>query len=87
MQKALKISDNVTFETIDSKVYILDISNGEYYELSESASIIWKEIHQGNELDSIKENLTALFDNNKKINDDIDEVINNFLNLNLITDN
>ena len=42
----LKISDNVTFETIDSKVYILDISNGEYYELSESASIIWKEIHQ-----------------------------------------
>ena len=30
MNKNIKISDNVTFQTIENNVYILDINSGEY---------------------------------------------------------
>ena len=87
MSKALKIPENITYEFIDTKVYILDINNGEYYELSESASIIWKEIVGGNNIDEIKTKLGSLFIENVSIDNDIDEAIKNFINLGLIEDN
>jgi hypothetical protein len=87
MIKALQIPENITYEFIDANVYILDINNGEYYELSKSASIIWREIAGGKDIYEIKKKLQSLFIENKRIDDDIDEAIKNFIKLGFIEDN
>ena len=87
MKKYLKISENVTFESIEANVFILDTSNGEYYELSESASIIWKYIENGIDIEDIKSKLRNMFPNNKDIESDIDESVRDFIGLGLIEDN
>ena len=35
------INDNISFEHLDDGYIILDINNGEYYELNDSSSFIW----------------------------------------------
>ena len=87
MSKPLKISDNITFESIDENVYILNIDNGEYYKLSKSASLIWREIDAGFDIDAIKIKLKSKFSNNDDIENDVEEAIRDLINLNLITDN
>ena len=87
MSKPLKISDNITFESIDENVYILNIDNGEYYKLSKSASLIWREIDAGSDIDEIKIKLKSKFSNNDDIENDVKEVIRDLINLNLIADN
>ena len=87
MSKPLKISVNITFESIDENVYILNIDNGEYYKLSKSASLIWREIDAGFDIDEIKIKLKSKFSNNDDIENDVEEAIRDLINLNLITDN
>ena len=87
MNKNIKISDNVTFQSIENNVYILDINSGEYYKLSETASVIWEEISQGSSINDLKLKLKTLFHNSENIDDDVDEAINNFFNLSLVKDN
>ena len=87
MSKYLKIPQNITFQSIDKHIYILNINNGEYYKLSESATLIWNEVEKGADIDSIKIKLKSSFDNSENINDDIDEAIENFINLDLLKDN
>ena len=87
MNKIIKISENVTFQSIENNIYILDINNGEYYKLSKTASMIWEEISKGSTVNDVKLKLKAIFHNKDKINDDVDEAINYFLDLNLIKDN
>ena len=87
MSKYFKIIEHITFEPIDKNIYILNIENGEYYKLSESASLIWKEIEEGHCLEEIKINLNSMFDENHEIDNDIDEVISNFIDLGFIIGN
>ncbi len=87
MCKYLKIPDNITFQSIDKRVYILNIENGEYYKLSESATLIWNEIEKGVDVDNIKMKLKSLFDRSENINDDVDELLTDFTNLGLLEDN
>ena len=87
MCKYLKIPDNITFQSIDKRVYILNIKNGEYYKLSESATLIWNEIEKGVDVDNIKMKLKSLFDRSENINDDIDELLTDFTNLGLLENN
>tara|TARA_B100000900_G_scaffold375167_1_gene356945 strand:- start:752 stop:1015 length:264 start_codon:yes stop_codon:yes gene_type:complete len=86
MNKRLKIPENVTFESIDRNIYILNIDDGEYYELSESASIIWNEIVKEVCVEDIKLNVKSLFKNDEGIENDIDEIISNFKNIGLLED-
>ena len=84
MINVLQIPENITYEFIEANVFILDINNGEYYELSKSASIIWKEIVAGRDIQEIKIKLGSLFSENHKIDDYIDEALKNFINLGFI---
>ena len=86
MSEYLKISENVTYESIDENIYILNISDGEYYMLSRSASEIWKEIDNGIDLENLKIKFKSSFPDNKKIEDDIDEIIRDLIGLDLIQD-
>lgn len=87
MNTSYKISENVAFEFIDSNAYILNIMTGEYYQLSDSASMIWKEIEKGVNVVTIKNNIKSLFDHTDMIDDDIDDAIRDFVNLDLIEEN
>ena len=84
MSEYLKISKNVTYESIDENIYILNLDDGEYYMLSRSASDIWKEIDNGINIKNLKIKFKSSFPDNVSIEDDIDEVITDLIDLNLI---
>ena len=86
MSEYLKISKNVTYESIDENIYILNLDDGEYYMLSRSASDIWKEIDKGIDVENLKFKFQSTFPDSKTIEDDIDEIIRDFVDLDLILD-
>ena len=86
MTNSLQVPKNIAFESIDKSIYLLNIDNGEYYELSESASIIWNEIVKEVCVEDIKLNVKSLFKNDEGIENDIDEIISNFKNIGLLED-
>jgi len=86
MSEYLKISKNVTYESIDENIYILNLDDGEYYMLSRSASDIWKEIDKGIDVENLKIKFQSTFPDSKTIEDDIDEIIRDFVDLDLILD-
>ncbi len=87
MNRSIKIPGNITFESIDENIYILNIDDGEYYELSKSASEIWNQIEKGVDIKDIKLNLKSSFENNENIDYDVDELITYFINVGLLKDN
>ena len=87
MDENLKISKDVTYEFIDENIYILNISDGEYYKLSESASEIWKEIDQGINIEKLKIKFKSTYLDNETIDDDIDDILRDFINHGLIEGN
>ena len=87
MDENLKISKDVTYEFIDENIYILNINDGEYYKLSESASEIWREIDQGINIDQLKIKFKSSYLDNKTIEDDIDEILRDFVSNGLIEGN
>ena len=87
MNNSYKISENITFESIDNKIYILNIENGEYFKLSDSASLIWSEIEKGLCVEEIKTNLKSLFINNDEIDNHIDQALKDYIKLGFIIDN
>lgn len=86
MNKPFEISENITFEFIDSNIFILNIEDGKYFKLSDSASLIWKEIEKGFTINDIKKHLKSKYGENKKIDNDIDETISKFIKLGFISD-
>ena len=86
MSEYLKISKNVTYESIDENIYILNLDDGEYYMLSRSASDIRKEIDKGIDVENLKIKFQSTFPDSKTIEDDIDEIIRDFVDLDLILD-
>lgn len=86
MNKPFKISKNIAFEFIDSNIFILNIEDGKYFKLSDSASSIWKEIEKGFTNDDIKKHLKSKYGENEKIDKDIDETISKFIKLGFILD-
>lgn len=86
MSECLKISQNVTYESIDENIYILNLDDGEYYMLSSSASEIWKEIDKGIDIENLKIKFKSSFPDNNSIEDDIDEIVKELICLDLILD-
>lgn len=54
-------SNNIIYEEIDSELVVINLKNGCYYSLNESASLIWKLIVSGNSIDQITGLLVAHF--------------------------
>lgn len=87
MNKSFKISKNITFESIDDNIFILDIENGNYYKLSKSASLIWNELEKKACSRDIKINIKSRFNGLDKIDNDVDDTLNNFIKLGFIKEN
>ena len=86
MNKPFKISKNIAFEFIDTNIFILNIEDGKYFKLSDSASSIWRDIEKGLNNDDIKKHLKSKYGENEKIDNDIDETITKFIKLGFISD-
>lgn len=87
MNKSFKISEKITFEYIDENIYILHIENGNYYKLSNTASLIWEEIEKGSCPKDIKINIKSHFGEFDRMEDDIDDTLNTYIKLGFIEEN
>jgi hypothetical protein len=54
-------SNHIIYEEIDSELVVINLKNGCYYSLNESAALIWKLIANGNSIDNITGLLVAHF--------------------------
>jgi hypothetical protein len=86
MNKVFNFSENITFESIDENIFILNIENGKYYKLSKSASLIWYEVEKGRDIDDMKTYLRSKYNDNKEIDNDVEKTISSFIKLGFISD-
>ena len=78
------INDNISFEHLDDGYIILDINNGEYYELNDSSSFIWRLITKQYTLKLMIETAKKHYNIGDDKITEILSIINKFENLKLI---
>tara|TARA_B100002019_G_scaffold265312_1_gene254759 strand:- start:84 stop:347 length:264 start_codon:yes stop_codon:yes gene_type:complete len=84
MDTSYKINKNINFQKIDETIFILNIDDGEYYELSDSASYIWNLISEEFSYNKILNELESSFEFENNIKQDLDELLLELENLGLI---
>lgn len=84
MSKNFKKNENIHFQSLDDIVYILDISSGEYYELSKSASLIWELVIDDHDDEKIEKTIIHKYKPEDSVKNDIQETISNFIDLGFI---
>ena len=72
-----KVNPNIVYERIDDEIFLLSLANGDYYQLSFTASKIWDEVISGLSFDEILKNIDE-FDEDDIAND-IKEIIDSFI--------
>ena len=55
------INEGISYQSIDNKFIILNMNNGEYYELNSSSSFIWNQIIKMSSKDIILETAKIQF--------------------------
>lgn len=78
------INDNISFERLDDGYIILNINNGEYYELNDSSSFIWNLITRKSTLKLMIETAKKHYNIGDDKTNEILNIINKFENLKLI---
>ena len=84
MDTLYKINKSINFQKIDETIFILNIDDGEYYELSDSASYIWHLIIEEFSYNKILNELESSFEFDNNIKQDLDELLLELENLGLI---
>ena len=72
-----EIKEGVSYEQIDDCFFILNTTDGEYYELNSSSSLIWKQLIEG------KNNLKVILEGvneNHIVTDEINTQVSSMLN-------
>jgi hypothetical protein len=54
-------TDEQVYSIIDDEIVMLNVENGEYYNLNSTAKIIWEYLSEPRELDMIVNNLQEMF--------------------------
>jgi len=89
----MTLNPNQTFETNDlcahtsigDKSIILNIENGQYYELNSSSSLIWKLINEGNSVADLISKISNEYNiGDEIIGESVTKFINSCLELNFI---
>ena len=62
-------SQDVVSEEIDGEVIIVNLTNGNYYSLTQSAAVIWEGIQQGAPLEQIRNSLYRRYSGDKEFMD------------------
>ena len=78
------VHENISYEMVENSYIILNLNNGEYYELNNSSSFIWNLVSKQNTLKEIIENTKKHFSiSNDKLSE-ILSIIDKFEQLELI---
>ena len=89
----MTFDQNQTFKTnelcahtsIGNKSIILNIENGQYYELNSTSSLIWKLIHEGNTIADLISIISNEYNiGNEIIGESVKKFVNSCLELNFI---
>jgi len=80
-----KANELCAHTSIGDKSIILNVENGQYYELNSSSSLIWKLINEGKSVAEIISTITEEFDiEDLDINESVTKFINSCTRLNFI---
>ncbi len=73
----MEINKNVTWKSLGEKVVAVKVETGEYYTMNETASVIWKGLSEGKQVEDIVEQLCTEYDNQDKasVAQDVEEQI------------
>jgi len=73
----MEINKNVTWKSLGEKVVAVKVETGEYYTMNETASVIWKALNEGKQVEDIVEQLCTEYDNPDKasVAQDVEEQI------------
>ena len=83
----IKINENISSELIDDNYFLLNIDDGEFYELNLSSSLIWKCIMENNKIiaDDLVSMIANIFNTKRSmVEKDIYDFLNDALKKNLI---
>ena len=80
-----KVNETCAHTSIGNKSIILNVENGQYYELNSSSSLIWKLINDGKSVAEIISTITEEFDiKDIDIHESVIKFINSCTELNFI---
>ena len=78
------VGENISYELVENSYVILNLNNGEYYQLNNSSSFIWGLMSQQNSLKDIMENTKKHFNLSDNKVPEILAIIDKFVHLKLI---
>ena len=67
---------DIAYETFDNEVIVLNLSNGHYYSLENSAAELWQMLQQNLDVNSILSRLRSKY---AGFTDDVEGVVNGFI--------
>lgn len=82
-----EINEGISYQSIDNKIIILNMNNGEYYELNSSSSFIWNQIIKMSSKDMILETAKTQFNLSEDKIKEVNSALEKFVDLELVSKN
>ena len=82
-----EINEGISYQSIDNKFIILNMNNGEYYELNSSSSFIWNQIIKMSSKDMILETAKTQFNLSEDKIKEVNSALEKFVDLELVSKN
>ena len=80
------VHNNVVWREVENELVLVNLDNGYYYTLNDSARIIWQGIVKNGDLDSIIIELLTVYDMTQTtVEKDLESILKGFVAENLIT--
>ena len=80
-----QINEGISYQSIDNQVIILNINNGEYYELNSSSSFIWNQIIKMSSKDTILKTAKLQFNLSEDQIKEVNSALEKFVDLELVS--
>ena len=80
-----QINEGISYQSIDNQVIILNINNGEYYELNSSSSFIWNQIIKLSSKDTILKTAKLQFNLSEDQIKEVNSALEKFVDLELVS--
>ena len=80
-----KINEGISYQSIDNQFIILNMNNGEYYELNSSSSFIWDQIIKKSSEDIILKTAQIQFNLSEDQIKEVSATLEKFVDLELVS--
>ena len=83
---AFSVNSNIVWREVDNELVLVNLDNGYYYTLNDSARVIWEVIAKEGNIDAVKNELIRVYDIAVgTVEKDIDTTLDGFVAEKLIT--